>query len=335
MNQVILDQTQGIRSLYRPELEHDACGVGFIAQSTGKRSNRVLRYALQSLCKLAHRGAVDADAKTGDGAGVTTQIPYKLFGPEVAKLGHKLFQESDLGVGHDLPAARQRLRAGAGQGDHRGSARASAALFLFGWREVPINIRVLGDKAASTLPRIEQVLIGRPHGLDRRRLRAARFSSRATRSKSARRTDEIKHFYIPSFSHRRDHLQGPAAFRRRWRNSTRICRIPDYETALCVYHQRYSTNTFPTWPLAQPFRMLAHNGEINTRRGNVNWMRAREAELEADFWGEDIDLLKPIIQPGGSDSAELDNALEALVMSGRSVLHAMTMLVPPAWRSDK
>ncbi len=110
---------------------------------------------------------------------------------------------------------------------------------------------------------------------------------------------------------------------------------PDYDTGLCVFHQRYSTNTFPTWPLGQPFRMLAHNGEINTIRGNRNWMSAREAELQADFWGEDIDLLKPIIQPGGSDSASLDNALEALVMSGRSILHAMQMLVPPAWRSNK
>jgi glutamate synthase (NADPH/NADH) large chain/glutamate synthase (ferredoxin) len=110
---------------------------------------------------------------------------------------------------------------------------------------------------------------------------------------------------------------------------------PHYETAIALYHQRYSTNTFPTWPLSQPFRMLAHNGEINTRRGNVNWMRAREAELQAGAWGEDIEFLKPIIQPGGSDSAELDNSVEALVMSGRSVLHAMTMLVPPAWRSHK
>ena len=109
---------------------------------------------------------------------------------------------------------------------------------------------------------------------------------------------------------------------------------PDYKTALCIFHQRYSTNTFPTWPLGQPFRMLGHNGEINTVRGNRNWMHAREAELSADFWGEDIDLLKPIIQPGGSDSASLDNALEALVMSGRDILHAMTMLVPPAWRGN-
>ncbi|MDP9292705.1 MAG: glutamate synthase subunit alpha, partial [Verrucomicrobiota bacterium] len=143
--------------------------------------------------------------------------------------------------------------------------------------------------------------------------------------------DGIKHFYIPSFSHRTIVYKGlmtSPSLEKFYKDLSN----PAYETALCVYHQRYSTNTFPTWPLAQPFRMLAHNGEINTRRGNANWMRAREAELQADFWGQDIELLKPIIQPGGSDSAELDNAIEALMMSGRDILHAMTMLVPPAWR---
>ncbi len=332
MNQVILDQTQGIRSLYRPEAEHDACGVGFIAQISGKKSNQVLRYGLQSLCRLAHRGAVDADAKTGDGAGVTTQIPYKIFGPEVAKLGHKLFNDSDLAVGmiflpHDNAYAQARAKAIIEE------VLRKRLLFLFGWRPVPTNISLLGDKAASTMPRIEQVLIGRPHGLTDDAYERELFLARNEIEKRAA-NDQIKHFYIPSFSHRvisyKGLLVSPAL-----EKFYKDLQSPDYETALCMYHQRYSTNTFPTWPLAQPFRMLAHNGEINTRRGNVNWMRAREAELEADFWGADIDLLKPIIQAGGSDSAELDNALEALVMSGRGVLHAMTMLVPPAWRNDK
>jgi glutamate synthase (NADPH/NADH) large chain/glutamate synthase (ferredoxin) len=333
MNHVIQDQTAHIRhSLYRPDAEHDACGVGFIAQVSGKRSNDVLKYALQSLCNLAHRGAVDADAKTGDGAGVMTQIPYKVFVPEVKKLGHHLFNESDLGVGmvflpHDNAYAQARAKAIIEEVvEKRG-------LFLFGWREVPINIKLLGDKAASTLPRIEQILIGRPHGLSDDEYERRLFLSRNEIEKRAS-DDEIRHFYIPSFSHRliayKGLLVSPAL-----QKFYRDLEDPNYETALAVYHQRYSTNTVPTWPLSQPFRMMAHNGEINTRRGNVNWMHAREAELEADFWGKDVDLLKPIIQAGGSDSAELDNAVEALVMSGRSVLHAMTMLVPPAWRSDK
>ena len=206
-------------------------------------------------------------------------------------------------------------------------------LFLFGWREVPTNIRMLGEKAASTLPRIEQVLIGRPHGVADEDYERRLFLARNEIEKRAAE-DGIKHFYIPSFSHRliiyKGLLVSPSL-----QKFYKDLQDSRYETALAIYHQRYSTNTFPTWPLGHPFRMLAHNGEINTRRGNVNWMRAREAELEADFWGADIDLLKPIIQPGGSDSGELDNALEAIVMSGRSILHAMTMLVPPAWRSEK
>ncbi len=322
----------GRHSLYSPDFEHDACGVGFIAQVSGKRSNAVLKYALQSLCNLAHRGAVDADMKTGDGAGVSTQIPYRLFKPEVERLGHRLFQESDLGVGflflpHDNAYAQARAKAITEQViEKRG-------LFLFGWREVPVNIHMLGEKAASTLPRMEQVLVGRPHGVTDLDYERRLFLARKEIEKRAE-ADGIKHFYIPSFSHRliiyKGLLVSPSL-----EKFYKDLQNPAYETALAVYHQRYSTNTFPTWPLGHPFRMLAHNGEINTRRGNVNWMRARESELEASSWGADIDLLKPIIQPGGSDSGELDNALEAIVMSGRSIIHAMTMLVPPAWRSEK
>jgi glutamate synthase domain-containing protein 2/glutamate synthase domain-containing protein 1/glutamate synthase domain-containing protein 3 len=336
MNQVILDHLEKNerlqRSLYRPEFEHDSCGVGFIAQVSGKRSNEVLKLGLQSLCNLFHRGAVDADAKTGDGAGVMTQIPYKLFRPVVEKLGHKLYSDADLGVGmiflpHDNAYMQARAKAIIDE------VLAKRGLFLFGWREVPINIHLLGDKAASTLPRIEQVLIGRPHGMTDDDYERRLFLSRNEIERRAM-DDKIKHFYIPSFSHRviiyKGLLVSPSL-------QKFYVDLEDgsYETSICIYHQRYSTNTFPTWPLGHPFRMLAHNGEINTRRGNVNWMHAREAELEANFWGADIDLLKPIIQPGGSDSAELDNALEALVMSGRNILHAMTMLVPPAWRGDK
>src|SRR5215213_7337008 len=153
LNQVILDRTTRFRSLYSADFEHDSCGVGFIAQVSGKRSNQVLKFALQSLCNLAHRGAVDADAKTGDGAGVLTQIPYKLFIPEVQKLGHNLYDESDLGVGmiflpHDNAYAQARAKAIIEE------VLEKRELFLFGWREVPIRIKLLGDKAASTLPRM-------------------------------------------------------------------------------------------------------------------------------------------------------------------------------------
>ncbi len=322
----------GPRSLYSPEHEHDACGVGFVAQVSGKRSNRILKIGLRSLCALMHRGALDADAKTGDGAGVMTQIPYKIFAPEVARLGHQLFQESDLAVGvmflpFDHAYAQARAKAITAE------VLEKRGLFLFGWREVPINLRVLGEKAQTTLPRIEQVLIGKPWGMAdddyERRLFLAR-----NEIEDAAAADGIKNFYIPSFSHRTIVYKGllvSASLEKFYPDLTN----PNYESAICVYHQRYSTNTFPTWPLAQPCRMMAHNGEINTVRGNRNWTKAREAELQADFWGKDVDLLKPIVQPGGSDSASLDNVLEVITMSGRSPVHAMTMLVPPAWRSEK
>ena len=319
-------------SLYDPAFEKDACGVGMVARISGERSNKILRLGLRSICNLMHRGALDADARTGDGAGISTQIPYKLFHSAVEKLGHKLYRDSDLGVGfmylpRDNEYAKARAKAITEEViEKRG-------LCLFGWREVPTNNQILGAKALLTLPEMEQVLIGRPWGISdddyERRLFLARneIEDRAA-------ADKIEGFYIPSLSHRLIVYKGLLV------SSSLEKFYPDlsdprYETALCVYHQRYSTNTFPTWPLAHPFRMLAHNGEINTIRGNRNWTQARESELKADFWGSDIDLLKPIIQPGGSDSASLDNVLEVLTMSGRSLLHSMTMLVPPAWRFDK
>ncbi|MEO6053849.1 MAG: glutamate synthase large subunit, partial [Chthoniobacterales bacterium] len=332
MNDTILDSMPVQGTLYDPANEHDACGVGLVAQVSGRRSNRILQIGLRSICGLMHRGALDADAKTGDGAGIVTQIPYKLFAKEVARLGHKMFQESDLGVGvlflpHDNAYAQARAKAITEQ------ILKKRDLFLFGWREVPINLRVLGDKAQLTMPRIEQVLIGKPWGMSDEDYERKLFLSRNEIEKLAA-ADNIRNFYIPSFSHRMIVYKGllvSASLEKYYKDLS----DPSYETAMTVYHQRYSTNTFPTWPLAQPFRMLSHNGEINTIRGNRNWMEAREAELKADFWGEDIDLLKPIIQPGGSDSASLDNALEVLSMSGRGILQAMHMLVPPAWRNDK
>ena len=318
-------------SLYNPEMEHDACGVGFVAKISGERSNAILETALISLCSLVHRGALDADAKTGDGAGITTQIPYKIFRLEVEKLGHTLYNDTDLGVGVMFFP----------QDNEYEMARAKAItievlekreLFVFGWRKVPMNDHVLGDKAQMTMPLIEHILVGRPAGMSdddyERRLFLARneIEDRAA-------ADKIRNFYIPSFSHRTISYKGLLVSSSLEKFYPDLAN-PNYETAIALFHQRYSTNTFPTWPLSQPFRALAHNGEINTVRGNRNWMHAREAELQADFWGKDIDLLKPIIQPGGSDSASLDNALEVLTMSGRSILHSVTMLVPPAYRSD-
>ncbi len=333
MNHAIIQALNGLpNSLYQPEEEHDSCGVGFVAAINGERSNRVLRHGLTSKCNMAHRGAMDADAKTGDGSGVMTQIPYKLFRKEVTKLGHTLYNDTDLAIGfvflpHDNAYAQARAKAVIEEVlEHRD-------LFQFGWREVPLNVLVLGEKAQLTMPRIEQVLIGRPAGMSddeyERRLFLARNEIEARAN-----LDNIKNFYIASFSHRVIVYKGlltAVSLEKFYRDLAN----PEYETAICLYHERYSTNTFPTWPLSQPFRVVAHNGEINTIRGNRNWMHARESELMADTWGEDVNLLKPIIQSGGSDSASLDNAMEVLMLSGRDILHAMTMLIPPAWRTDE
>jgi glutamate synthase domain-containing protein 2/glutamate synthase domain-containing protein 1/glutamate synthase domain-containing protein 3 len=333
MNEAIIQAIKGRpESMYNPEEEHDSCGVGFVAAISGQRSNRILHQGLTAVCNMAHRGAIDADAKTGDGSGVLTQIPYKLFRKEVTKLGHTLYDDSDLAVGvlflpHDNAYAQAHAKAIVED------VLEFRQLFLFGWREVPVNSMVLGDKARLTMPRIEQVLIGRPAGMNDDEYERRLFLARNEIEKRAH-LDHIRNFYIVSFSHRVIIYKGlltAASLEKFYRDLAN----PDYETAICVYHERYSTNTFPTWPLSQPFRFLAHNGEINTIRGNRNWMRARESELMADFWGKDVDLLKPIIQPGGSDSASLDNALEVLTMSGRGLLHSMNMLVPPAWRTDE
>jgi glutamate synthase (NADPH/NADH) large chain/glutamate synthase (ferredoxin) len=318
--------------MYDPAMEHDACGVGFVAQVNGVRSHKIVRMGLQSICNLMHRGAVDADAKTGDGAGISTQIPYKLFAPHLALLGQPRCAENELGVGmlflpHENAYAQARAKALTEE------VLAKRGLYFLGWREVPINLRVLGEKAQMTMPRIEQVLIGKTAGQSAGDFERMLFLARNEIEDRAA-ADGLQNFYIPSFSHRSLVYKGllvSASLEKFYPDLLH----PDYESALAVYHQRYSTNTFPTWPLAQPFRLLAHNGEINTIRGNRFWTAARESELQDDFWGEDIERLKPILQPGGSDSASLDNMLELLVLSGRGVLQAMTMLVPPAYRSDK
>lgn len=331
MNDRLIDVAQRNRSLYRPQDEHDSCGVGFIADINGTKSRRVLQLGLQSLCNLTHRGALDADAKTGDGAGVLTQIPHAVFRREIEAMGHKLFRDHDLGVGvfflpSDNSYAEQRIRSLAEKTAKR------RGLFVFGWRKVPVNPNVLGLKASLTMPVIEHMLVGRPSDMEDDAFERALFLVRKEVEKSAGE-DEIRDFYIASFSHRVVSYKALLI-------STSLEKFykdlgdPEFATAICVYHQRYSTNTFPTWSLAQPFRLLAHNGEINTIRGNRNFMKAREADLAAEVWGEDVELLKPVIQEGGSDSASLDNALELLTLSGRGVLHSTMMLVPPAWRAD-
>ncbi len=316
--------------LYDPRFEHDACGVGFVA-TTGGRSHAILAQALEAVANLSHRGAVSADGKTGDGAGILTQIPYRMLAPDLQRLGVRTPRYTDLGVGMIfLPRDNRR------QGRARAileDAVTREGLILFGWRKVPVATSALGDDAARTCPAIEQVLIGRPETLSGDEFERRLYLVRKTIER--RLTEEqIEDCYIPSCSHQTIVYKGLCV-------ASQLPRFypdlhdPAYETALAVFHQRYSTNTFPSWPLAQPFRFLAHNGEINTLWGNVNWMRAREPQLRSAFWRERVRDLLPVIQAGGSDSAMLDNALELVVRSGRDPLHAMMMLVPEAWEDAR
>ncbi|MGF1656812.1 MAG: glutamate synthase large subunit [Verrucomicrobiales bacterium] len=318
-------------SLWRASEEHDACGVGFVAQIQGQRSHRVLEMGLASLCNLAHRGAIDADAKTGDGAGVLTQLPHKIFRKHVEALGHQLFKNEDLGVGVVFLPHDNKYQTARAQAICEDVIK-SRGLFLFGWRAIPTHTKVLGNKASSTLPVMMHLMVGRQEKISDLEFERQLFLAR-NEIEFRVHEDGIKEFYFCSFSHRTIVYKGLLVSPSLEKFYSDLS-DPDYETAICLFHQRYSTNTFPTWSLAQPFRTLAHNGEINTLKGNCNWMRAREAELDAACWGEDIKYLSPIIQPYGSDSSSLDNALEMLTMSGRDPLHAMTMLVPPAWRND-
>jgi glutamate synthase domain-containing protein 2/glutamate synthase domain-containing protein 1/glutamate synthase domain-containing protein 3 len=308
--------------------EKDACGVGFIANHSGSRSHAIIKMAIQAVTNLTHRGAVAADAKTGDGAGILTQIPEKLFRKELEKLGVNLDSIKDLAVGMIFlpgndPVAQERGR------EIVANILQQYGFPLLGWRSVPVDVSALGEKALATLPLIQQALIGRPTHIS-----PDKFERRLyliCKELEHRITDEkLDGFHIASFSHRTIVYKGLLVAPQLTMFYSDLCDV-DFEAALAVFHQRYSTNTSSTWSLAQPFRMLAHNGEINTLMGNRNWMRAREAEMNSPVWNEDIKKLAPIINPHGSDSMSLDNVLELLTHSDRSILHSMMCLIPEAY----
>ncbi len=314
--------------LYRPEFEHDACGVGFVADIGGNRNGEIMRRAVLGLANLTHRGAMDADAKTGDGAGVLTQIPGRLIVREAERLGYRAPRAEDLAIGmlflSQDRVTNDRYRIIVDEAtDHYG-------LVLIGWRSVPVDRTVLGDRAAELMPDIQQVLIARGERMSDAEFERALYLVRRQVERSVRRHG-MEGCYICSLSNRTIVYKGmmvAAQLARFYRD----LQNPDFDTALAVFHQRYSTNTLPDWFLAQPFRYLAHNGEINTLRGNVNWMRAREAELKSRAWGRYLDRIKPIIDETRSDSAMLDNVFETLVVAGRDPMHAMMMLIPEAYR---
>jgi len=312
---------------YHPEREHDACGVGFVAAIDGRPNRRVVEAGIDALKAVWHRGAVDADGKTGDGAGIQVQIPQDFFRQHVSRTGHAP-AAGRLAVGMIfLPrtdyGAQETCR-----------AIVETEIFnlgyhIYGWRQVPVDSAVIGEKANATRPEIEQIMVYSRDDIDVDKFERDLY---VVRRRIERGTNEaaVTDFYICSLSCR------SIVYKGMFLAEQLTAFYPDlldplFISSFAIFHQRYSTNTFPTWRLAQPFRMLAHNGEINTLRGNINWMKSHEIRMASEALGERSADIKPVIQTGSSDSAALDATFELLVRAGRSAPMAKTLLIPEAW----
>lgn len=324
------DESNQRRRLPDPRGERDACGTGFIAHLSGRPSHTLVRDAINTLTRLAHRGAIAADRKTGDGAGILTQIPHALFARELKQRGFVSPDSCDLGVGvFFLP--RQNIAANVQAKQIVESVFAEKHLRLLAWRPVPIDLEALGDHARKICPQIEHALIVRPAEIATGdAFERALFLARKEIERRAR-VAELEPLYVSSLSARTIVYKG-LLISLQLANFYLDLFDPLYESALALFHQRYSTNTFPNWERAQPFRFLCHNGEINTLQGNITWMRAREPYLSSKTW-EDVKELLPVIDLDTSDSGMLDNALELLTLSGRDLAHAQMMLIPEAWEN--
>jgi glutamate synthase (NADPH/NADH) large chain/glutamate synthase (ferredoxin) len=315
-------------SLYRAEDEHSSCGVGLVVSINGKASRKVVQNGIDALKAVWHRGAVDADGKTGDGAGIHVQIPVKFFYDQVRRTGHEPDPKKLIAVGQVfLPrtdfGAQERCRTIVETEVLR------MGHYIYGWRHVPVDTSVLGEKANATRPEIEQILIRCEKDIDREQFERELYIIRRRIEKAAI-AQQIAGMYLASLSCRSIIYKGMMLAEQ---VATFYPDLMDerFESAFAIYHQRYSTNTFPQWALAQPFRMLAHNGEINTLKGNVNWMKSHEIRMASSAFGDMAEDIKPIIPFGTSDSGALDSVFEALVRAGRSAPMAKTMLVPEAW----
>jgi len=318
------------QGLYDPAFEHDACGVGFVVDLKGRKSHEIIQNGIKILENLAHRGACGCDPKTGDGAGILMQIPDKFLRKACGKLAIELPVEGDYACGIVFLPTELHSR-NIVQGWVEQIVREEGQQFL-GWREVPHNDEYVGQVAHSVQPELQQIFIGRgvntkPEEFDRKLyVLRKRCWTKVHQSDAHQRS----FFYMCSLSSRTMVYKGQLMAEQL---SPFFVDLSDEDmiSALALVHSRYSTNTFPTWSLAHPYRMLAHNGEINTLRGNLNWMRAREKQMHSATLGCDVSKIYPIVGPYGSDSASFDNALELLVMAGRSLPHAIMMMIPEAW----
>ncbi|PWE33598.1 glutamate synthase large subunit [Maritimibacter sp. 55A14] len=315
-------------SLYRAEDEHASCGVGLVVSIDGKPSRKVVENGIDALKAVWHRGAVDADGKTGDGAGIHVQIPVPFFYDQIRRTGHEPRTNQLMAVGQVfLP------RTDFGAQETCRTIVESEVLrmghTIYGWRHVPVDTSVLGEKANATRPEIEQILISNGTRVDEETFERELYVIRRRIEKAAAAA-LVPSLYLASLSCRSIIYKGMML-------AEQVAEFyPDlkderFESAFAIYHQRYSTNTFPQWWLAQPFRMLAHNGEINTLKGNLNWMKSHEIRMASNAFGDFAEDIKPIVANGSSDSAALDSVFEVMVRAGRNAPMAKTMLVPEAW----
>ena len=322
------------RGLFDPALERDSCGVGFIANVKNRKSHEIVQQGLQILLNLDHRGAVGADPKLGDGCGILVQMPHAFFAEECAKLGFTLPAPGLYGVGQFFmprnAGARAEVEAIVGR------VLGEEGLTLLGWRDTPVDNSDLGEAVKAVEPAMRQAFIGRGPGVtdeddfERRLYVARKAASNAIQALGRRETAE---YYPVSMSCRTIVYKGMVLVSQLG-SYYKDLGDPRFQSALALVHQRFATNTFPSWRLAHPYRMVAHNGEINTLRGNVNWMAARQASVESKLFGNNISKLWPISYEGQSDTACFDNALEFLVQGGYSLAHAMMMLIPEAWAGN-
>ena len=322
------------QGLYDPRYEHDSCGIGFIANIKNRKSHSIIRQGLKILVNLDHRGAVGADLLAGDGAGILIQIPDAFLRAECARDGIALPPEGEYGVGMLFLPRPEETRKSCQNAIKRIVGEEGQK--VLGWRDVPVDGSCIGDSVKGTEPVIRQVFIGRGPGCaDTDALERKLFviRKRIHRAVSRRRLEGWETFYAPSMSARTIVFKGMILAPNlqvyyKDLNDERMM------SALALVHQRFSTNTFPSWELAHPFRYLCHNGEINTLRGNINWMAARRHNMKSAVLGDDLEKLWPLIGDGKSDSATFDNALELLIAGGYSLGHAMMLMIPEAWDNN-
>lgn len=322
------------QGLYDPSFEKDSCGVGFVCDIKGRASHKIVEDSLNVLKRLAHRGATGADPKTGDGAGILLKIPHKFFTKVCENSNIKLPNAEYYAVGVVFLPVDNKQRQFCK--DIFKKVVAECGQEILGWRDVPVNDSCIGDCAKKTKPCIEQIFIGRSENVKSQiEFERLLYVVRKQVENIVRSSDlsQKTTFYINSLSSRTISYKG-LLMSEQVDSFFLDLKDVDVESPIGLVHSRYSTNTFPSWDLAQPFRFLAHNGEINTLRGNVNWMRARESLIRSDLFN-DIQKIRPFVVPGGSDSAAIDNMFELLLLSGRSMAHSIMMLIPSAWHQDK